>query len=174
ATISSSWMERSMSSTACRNLRDRNPPRRKCLVSPTVRISSAPCGRTGSSSIKEKAAHEVCLARVEIGLLDLAPRHHVRTAWVEAASGRRPGKVGWAAGNAGQRLQLPGDRRKGPHEADGVGMLGIGEDLARVADLDHLSRVHDRQPVGEVADKRHVVGDEDRREAELSLELLDL
>ncbi len=46
-------------------------------------------------------------------------------------------------------------------------------DLVRGALLDDLALVHDRDPVGDVADDADVVGDEDVGEAELLLEVVE-
>ena len=55
----------------------------------------------------------------------------------------------------------------------GVGVLGRLEQLAAVGQLGHLAQVHDRDPVADVLDHAHVVGDEQVRQAELALELLE-
>src|SRR5215467_1513911 len=124
ATISFSWMTRSMPSTPCSRRRERKPPSLKCLVKPTVRSSSVPGSRAGRSAmvIEEEAAHEVLLARVELRGLDAAARHHLRAARVEPAPGRRASEVRRAAGDAGQRLQRSRDGGKRAHQADRVWM----------------------------------------------------
>ena len=51
-------------------------------------------------------------------------------------------------------------------------MSRLAEQLGGRTELDELAGVHDREPVGEVAHQRQVVGDEQDREPELALELL--
>ena len=53
-------------------------------------------------------------------------------------------------------------------------MFRVVEEIARLAQLDDLAGIHHGQPVGEVADQGHVVGDEEGGEADLALQLLDL
>ena len=53
-------------------------------------------------------------------------------------------------------------------------MQWIVEQVLRRPELGYLRRVHDHQAVGEVADQRHVVGDEDDGEPQPFLKLLDL
>ena len=70
---------------------------------------------------------------------------------------------------------MPVSRVRGPR-MDGnasssprlYGCAGVSNTVAGRPGLDHLPGVHHQQPVGEVADQRHVVGDEDDREAELA------
>ena len=52
-------------------------------------------------------------------------------------------------------------------------MLGEGEDLLRRALFDLLAAQHDDDPVGDLGDHRHVVGDEQHRHPDLALEQLD-
>ena len=93
---------------------------------------------------------------------------------MKAAARRRVREVGRVPWNPGQLLQRPADGRKRAHQTHRVRVAGMGEDLLRAADLRDLARVHHRQPVREMADQRHVVGHEDRGEADLLLQLLDL
>ena len=53
------------------------------------------------------------------------------------------------------------------------GWAGASKIWSRGADLDDLAEVHHRDPVGDVAHDRQVVGDEQIGEAELVLELLE-
>ena len=53
------------------------------------------------------------------------------------------------------------------------GCSGRSYSASRVRDLDDLAQVHHRDPVGDVADHRQVVGDEEVRQAESLLELLE-
>ena len=52
-------------------------------------------------------------------------------------------------------------------------MLLLAEQLAPVGQLGDPAEVHDRDPVADVLDDAHVVGDEDVGQAELALELLE-
>jgi hypothetical protein len=52
-------------------------------------------------------------------------------------------------------------------------MRRVGEDLAARALLDDPARVHDREPAAERRERREVVRDEDDREPELPLKLLE-
>ena len=65
-------------------------------------------------------------------------------------------------------------RREGTEEPLRVGVDRVPEDLRRGRGLDDLARVHDRDPVAELDHQREVVRDEQDREADLRLELLDL
>ena len=50
------------------------------------------------------------------------------------------------------------------------GWSGSAIDLARLGHLDERAEVHDRDPVADVLDHAHVVGDEQVGQAELALE----
>ena len=52
------------------------------------------------------------------------------------------------------------------------GCFGSSVELLARADLDGLAEVHDHHPIGDVADDVEVVGDEDVREPEVLLEVL--
>ena len=76
---------------------------------------------------------------------------------------------------------MPVSRSIGPvsggnelEQPDGVRVQRVGEELLRLGQLDDLARVHDRDPVGELEQQRQVVRDEQHREAELALQLLEL
>ena len=89
------------------------------------------------------------------------------------ATGHRGWKRQPAGGCArsGGAPGIPVSRTRGPR-MDGnasssprlYGCAGTSNTVPGRPDLDHLTRVHHQQPVGEVADQRHVVGDEDDRE----------
>ena len=73
-----------------------------------------------------------------------------------------------------RRLLPPGVREgHGRQERLGVGVPGPRVDLVAGALLDDLAEVHHRDPVGDVAHDRQVVGDEDVGEAELVLQHLE-
>ena len=57
--------------------------------------------------------------------------------------------------------------------ACGVRVLLLAEQLAPVGELGDAAEVHHRDPVADVLDDAHVVGDEDVGQAELALELLE-
>src|SRR6266542_3471964 len=61
-----------------------------------------------------------------------------------------------------------GDRDRGK-QGLGVGVLRLVVDVVPVRGLHHLAQVHDGDPVGQVADDREVVGDEQIGEVELLL-----
>ena len=99
-----------------------------------------------------------------------------RAAGVEAAARRRVDRVGRLAADqrAGPRAVLLGvgdrDRRQ---QGAGVGMDRLGVELLGGRELDQLAQVHDCDPVGDVADDAEVVGDEDVRQAEVVLEVVE-
>ena len=59
----------------------------------------------------------------------------------------------------------------GGEQAAGVGLDGALEDLAHAAGLDDAALLHDHDVVGEVADHRQVVGDEDEGDAEVAAQV---
>ena len=69
------------------------------------------------------------------------------------------------------------DRRRVLSSQDASGAVSrldfseLRDRLAPVGDLDDLAEVHDGDPVGDVPDDRQVVGDEEVREPEVSLEI---
>src|SRR6266542_5219810 len=175
ATISRSSMTKFTSSTACSVRRDRLLPIRKCLVSPSVRsMCSEGSVMVATLARMQEATDKNAADRVQIRLRLPAQGVGSRAARLEAAAVRRVSKVRWVAWDAGQRPPRALDRRKCLHQANRVRMQRRVEKLAGRTELHHLTRVHHHQPVGEVADQRHVVGNEDDREAKLPLQLLDL
>lgn len=52
-------------------------------------------------------------------------------------------------------------------------MLRVGEDLVGRPDLDNFTEVHHRDTVTDPADHGHIVADEQHREVELRLEVVD-
>ena len=62
-----------------------------------------------------------------------------------------------------------GDRRQ---QRVGVGVRRIVEQLLAVPDFHHVPEIHHRDPITDVADDREVVGDEQVREPELVLKVL--
>src|SRR5438445_4169400 len=102
-----------------------------------------------------------------------APVEGDGTAGVEPAPG---GRVRGARDVPGQEdpLHLLVRVRHGDRGEEGlrVRVEGLTEQLARRRPLDDLSEVHHGHPLGDVVDHREVVRDEQVREAELALEVL--
>src|SRR4051812_30771183 len=69
----------------------------------------------------------------------------------------------WSSSRDGDRLE----------ERLRVRMRGPGVETLGVAELDDLSLVHDRDVVANVPDDGEIVGDEDKREAELVAQVLE-
>ena len=69
------------------------------------------------------------------------------------------------------RFFAPGQRRERVHQALGVGVQRIVEELPRRRHLHDLAGVHDGDAVGELDQQRQIVGDEQDREPELLLQL---
>src|SRR5699024_10390674 len=63
-----------------------------------------------------------------------------------------------------------GDRRQ---QRLRVGVLRVVEDLVDVTELDELSEIHHGDAISEVPDDGEIVGDEEVRDAELRLELVE-
>ena len=74
---------------------------------------------------------------------------------------------------AGMWKQLPGGRpgqpRSGGHQAPGVGVTHVAEEVRRPGHLGHAARVHYLDPVRVPGDHAHVVGDQQHRDAEAVL-----
>src|SRR5579884_4129956 len=99
-----------------------------------------------------------------------------RAARVEAAGG---GRIEWARDVSPKHDLLPrsperrvGDRY-GREQGAAVRMLRLGVELLLRARLDRLAEVHDHDAVGDVPDDVQVVRDEDVREVEIALEVLE-
>ena len=80
---------------------------------------------------------------------------------------------GWPSICASRSTRGPVDPRDRAEQSPRVGVLGLVEDLLEGADLDHPPAVHDEHPVGDLGDDAEVVGDQDRRDVLLAVELLD-
>ena len=90
-----------------------------------------------------------------------------------SAAGRRVHRAGHVA-HQDHALATEGrirdrDRR---HQCLGVRVLLLPEEFATVGELGDAPEIHDRDPVADVLDDTHVVSDEDVRQPELALELL--
>src|SRR5438874_8305949 len=152
ATICLSSMDRSTSSTACRKRRDSGCPTRKWRLRPAVRrIGSdglrpgAGRGSAGDALIVaaiEMAANEAVSNRCEPRLLGPEARFHQRAARGETAARRGMAEVGRRSRDPLQHLLRTDDRWKRLHQRSRVRMLGIIEDLASLAELDDLPRIH--------------------------------
>ncbi len=86
------------------------------------------------------------------------------------ATGRRPAARSAARCRSSLRVRAPA-----PPTASAwvYGCVGRVVDVVASADLDDLAEVHHGDPVGDVADHRQVVGDEQVRQPELVLQLLE-
>ena len=93
---------------------------------------------------------------------------------MEATAGGRAGEVGRGSRDSGQLPPRAADRRERTHQAAGVWVQRLIEDRLGPGHLGDLPGVHHDHPVGIPADHRHVVRDEDYREPQAQLELLDL
>ena len=72
-------------------------------------------------------------------------------------------RLGGEPGIGCEPLLVGVEPREAAHEADGVGMLRVREDLVHVSQLDDASGVHDDDAIGELGDEAEVVGDEEGR-----------
>src|SRR5918995_5978605 len=116
---------------------------------------------------------------------ELAQRRHlrrapsrldIRTPGVEPASVWRVGRAREIAGQEDRlalRLHLRIRDRDGGEKRDRVRVQRVLVQLLRRRDLDDRAQVHDRDPIGDVPDDGEVVGDEQIRQRELGLELLE-
>ena len=68
---------------------------------------------------------------------------------------------------------IPVELRQGAEEGLGVRVLRSREELARGRLLDHLTRIHDHDVVGDLGDHAHVVGDRDHRHVVVAPELVE-
>src|SRR5207237_10640801 len=78
------------------------------------------------------------------------------------------------AAGPGQPGQRAAERRERLQQTLRVRVLRARREALRRRGLDELARVHDRDPVRHLEQQREVVRDEEDREAELPLEVLDL
>ncbi|RIH82137.1 hypothetical protein Mrose_03458 [Calidithermus roseus] len=107
----------------------------------------------------------------ELGRL-LAGVEDVGAALLEATARRRVDQVGWRAAQEaglGVGVQL-GDAGQKPL---GVGVEGMGEEGLEAALLADLAAVHHRDAVAKVTSQGGVVGDEEHRQAQVALEVLE-
>ena len=100
--------------------------------------------------------------------------HGVGATGLETAARRRRGHIGRRSGDAGERDLRAADGGKRLEQRAGVRMPWRGEQRSGGAELGHLAGVHDQHAVGEVPHQRDVVRDEEGREPEPVLQLLDL
>jgi hypothetical protein len=92
--------------------------------------------------------------------------HRMRAAGVEPAGGGRVDEVRRRPGYVVQLGGAQGDDRAKQLLRVGVGR--VGEELARIAGLDDLARVHHRDPVAGLGDDAEVVGDQQQRGVEVA------
>src|SRR3981189_1893759 len=111
--------------------------------------------------------------RPKLRLLRPAAIEHEWTPCVEAASARWIDRTRHIALQDHRGADRPGLRhRYGREQRLGVGMLRRGEDLLPGRHLDDLAEIHDCDTVRHVLDDRQIVADEEQREAELLLQIL--
>src|SRR5581483_9547870 len=98
----------------------------------------------------------------------------LRAPRMEGASSRKIGGVGWVAGQSRGAAAIPvvADLGKGRSQGLGVRMEGLVVHALRRARFHDAAGVHDRQTVAGLDEDGEVVRDEDHRETELLLELL--
>ena len=107
----------------------------------------------------------MALAHVEERRVDgRAAVERDRAAGVEAAARRDAGRVGRLAGEDLRLAASGGSGGTTDSRARGVRVLGIGQDVARRADLHDPAEVHDRDPIGVGGHRRQVVGDHHDRD----------
>src|ERR1700682_2554657 len=122
----------------------------------------------------ERTRHPLTASgRPKLRLLRPAAIEHEWTSGVETAS------AGWIDRARHVALQdhrsAGGARVRHRHRREqglGVGMLRRGEDLLPGRHLDDLAEIHDCDTVRHVLDDRQIVADEEQREAELLLQIL--
>src|SRR5215470_3743561 len=133
--------------------------------------SASACGDAGAHLARNPVARRDLVQHL---LVLRARRHAQAAARVEAAARRRIDRARHVtleqdalALQRGVRNRHRGEQRLG------VGMLGIGVQLLRRRDLDDLAQVHHGHARADVLDDGEIVRDEDVREAELGLEILE-
>ena len=91
----------------------------------------------------------------------------------EAAAGRQRGQIRGRTGYRAQPLDRRGriERRQRRHQADGVGMPRLGEELTDRRLLDDTAGVHDVDAPACLRDDAEVVADEEDRRLEAALEV---
>src|SRR5262249_19551814 len=95
-----------------------------------------------------------------------------RAARMKAASGRRIDRARHVALQHGARPSARGiGERHGGKERPRIGVLARAVELCGGSDLDDLAEIHHRHAVADVLDHPQVVGDEEKREAELLLQV---
>src|SRR5882757_2703738 len=115
----------------------------------------------------------IAFSRSKLRLLAPAAIEHVGTSCVETASAGWIDRA-WYVALQDDRL-AGGPRLRYRHrreESLGVGMPGRAEDLLPGRHLDDLAEIHDGDTVRHVLDDRQIVADEEQREAELPLQIL--
>src|SRR5512136_3032957 len=98
--------------------------------------------------------------------------HELETAWVEPASRGRVDQAGrFAWREFLERLGILGIRfRRACEQRHCIGMERVVQDQAHFGFLDQVSRIHYKNALGEVADRRKIMGDIDDGEMILLLQ----
>jgi hypothetical protein len=97
--------------------------------------------------------------------------HRARTARCEDAALGRTGEVRHLARDDGQHTALARNpRRIAFQQRAGIGMAGIVEDLAHIAGLHHLARIHHHHLVAQFRDQPQIVGDDDHGRLQFALQ----
>ena len=197
ASTSPSWSVRSTPSTARRDGPFFLGAQRG--THPTWNLTSRPRPRLRGRPRQPRAERRATSVRSPVvSAPDGAPETWMQAARRSSPAAYRPGRPsghrprsppgisggtgirsGCAAGRAGRpqsgRLASEprvADLRERSRQRFRVGMSGLVEDRLGRTLLDDLTRVHDRDPVRDLDQDREVVGDEEHRESELSLETL--
>src|SRR5436190_20769260 len=118
----------------------------KCLVRPLTSSSMSSVAPrtilTSPLSVQMARRHVAGRDLPELRHLAAAEIHGVRAARMEFAAGRRLHHVAHRALDGREVLGLRVEPRDRVQQADRIGMLRIGEDLALVAELDQVRGVH--------------------------------
>ena len=127
-------------------------------------VTSRPAWIAGDPVVGgEIASSATGLLHSRVGAHGSAARRHSPAAWRGAAERCRE----WARCRS---LSPRSGRRDGMQQALGIGMARAGEQLPDAGLLDDRPGIHHRHVVGHFRDHAHVVGDEQDRHAELSLQ----
>src|SRR5699024_10631117 len=106
-----------------------------------------------------------------VGIVPLAALHAHLTPVFEVAVVRHIHRVRHLAGDGVELVHLLAHHGLGGHQANGVGVGRIGEDLLGGALLHHTAGIHDHHVVGHLGDDAQVVGDEHDGGVDLVLQM---
>src|SRR5260221_9043359 len=122
----------------------------------------------------DPAARQLAAYREQVRFLAVAATDRERAARLELAAGRQPDHVRRRAVDRLQRLAIIGvEPRDGAEQRPRVGVLRVGEDIPGRALLDDPPRVHHHHPVAHPGDHAEVVGDQDRRRPEVTVQVAE-